>query len=133
MNKSRIKRDPNVVELFAARAGLVCALGGRAHETTLTRGDEWRASFYDKQDLAVAMIATGTARLGATPIRAMLNQALLNVIEGADLDDAEDVAMRKSLAVALRERTFGKPKALALVGGKAFCVKFHENNPRIVH
>jgi hypothetical protein len=97
----------------------------------LTRGDEWRASLYDAQAHAVAMIAAGTARLGATSIREMLNQALLNVIEGADPDDAEDVAMRKSLAIGLRERTFGKRTALTLVGGTAFCVN-HENNSRIV-
>jgi hypothetical protein len=43
----------------------------------------------------------------------MLDDALLNIIKGADADDDEDIAIRQSLYITLRERGFAALRAAA--------------------
>jgi hypothetical protein len=126
---TRFKCGQDVVEIFAARTAGCSVLETTPDENVdSARRDEWRASLDDEQTLSVAMIASGMTRLGAIPNWATFNQALLNVVKGADPDDPEDVAMRNSLAIALRERTYGKPTASMLVGGTKWPAKFHEKS-----
>jgi hypothetical protein len=129
VKSSRFKFDQNVVEIFAARRAGRSVLEATPHENVdLARRDGWRASLDDEQTLSVAVVAGGIARLGAISNQATLSQVLLTVIQGADPDDAEDVTMRKSFAIALRQRFFGKPAAPMEVGGTKWRAKLHEES-----